>query len=60
MYNHLGTPLPLDAMNKVSNEGRVIELTLQTCYANNMQLYDYTPMFDIIDGIKFKKEKFGV
>ena len=50
MYNHLGTPLPLDAMKKVSNENRIIELTVQTCYANNVQLFDYTPMFDIIDG----------
>ena len=50
MYNHLGTPLPLDAMKKVSEEKRIIELTVQTCYANNVQLFDYTPMFDIIDG----------
>ncbi len=50
MYNHLGNPLPLDAMKKISSQGRVIELTVQTCYANNTQLFDYTPMFDIIEG----------
>lgn len=50
IYNHLGNPLPIDAMNKISNEGRVIELTVQTCYENNTKLFDYTPMFDIIEG----------
>lgn len=50
MYNHLGNPLPIDAMKKASSEGKVIELTVQTCYANNTQLFDYTPMFDIIEG----------
>ncbi len=52
LYNHLGTPLPMDTIELLIDEGKVIELTVQTCYANNEKLFGYTPMFDIIDGKK--------
>lgn len=50
MYNHLGNPLPLETMNKMRDKDKIIELTLQTCANNNTKLFDYTPMFDIIEG----------
>lgn len=52
MYNHLGNPLPLETMRKMRDKDKIIELTVQTCANNNAKLFDYTPMFDIIDGKK--------
>lgn len=52
MYNHLGNPLPLETMRKMRDEDKIIELTVQTCANNNTKLFDYTPMFDIIEGKK--------
>ncbi len=52
MYNHLGEPLPLETMKKMHNKDKIIELTVQTCANNNEKLFDYTPMFDIIEGKK--------
>lgn len=50
VYNHLGDPLPLEAMEQMKDEDRIIELTYQMCVKNNEVLYGYTPMFDILDG----------
>lgn len=52
MYNHLGNSLPLDTMEKMHSQDRIIELTVQTCANNNTKLFGYTPMFDILDGKK--------
>lgn len=52
MYNHLGNPLPLETMRKMRDKDKIIELTVQTCANNNTKLFDYTPMFDIIEGKK--------
>lgn len=52
MYNHLGNTLPLETMRKMRDEDKIIELTVQTCANNNTKLFDYTPMFDIIEGKK--------
>ena len=50
MYNHLGNPLPIETMRKMKDKDKIIELTVQTCANNNTKLFDYTPMFDIIEG----------
>lgn len=50
MYNHIGVPLPLESMKKVCKDNRIIELTLQTSYANNTELFGVSPMFDILEG----------
>ena len=52
LYNHLGNPLPLEAMKKMRAKDKIIELTVQTCANNNTKLFDYTPMFDILEGKK--------
>lgn len=52
IYNHLGNPLPMDTINLLIQQEKVIELTVQTSYYNNEKLFAYTPMFDIIDGKK--------
>lgn len=52
MYNHLGNPLPLETMRKMKEKDKIIELTVQTCANNNTMLFDYTPMFDILEGKK--------
>lgn len=52
MYNHLGNPLPLETMKKMHDKNKAIELTVQTCANNNEKLFDYTPMFDILEGKK--------
>lgn len=57
MYNHLGNHLPIEVMKKIKDEDRVIELTVQTCANNNTKLYDYTPMFDILEGKKDEQIK---
>jgi beta-mannanase len=50
VYHHLGNELPLQEMKKISDSGKVIEFTLQTCVNNNEKLYGYTPMLDIVEG----------
>ncbi len=55
VYNHLGDPLPLEAMEEMKKQDRIIELTYQVCVKNNEVLFGYTPMFDILDG-KYDEE----
>lgn len=50
VYNHLANEVPMEAMEQMKKEDRIIEFTFQTCVNNNETLYGYTPMFDIIDG----------
>ena len=42
VYNHLGDPLPLEAMEEMKKQDRIIELTYQVCVKNNEVLFGYT------------------
>lgn len=50
VYNHLGDPAPVEAMEQMKKENRIIEFTYQICVNNNEILYGYTPMFDVLEG----------
>lgn len=50
VYNHLGNEVPMEAMEQMKKDDRIIEFTYQICVNNNETLYGYTPMFDVLDG----------
>lgn len=52
MYYHLGNPLALESLKSVYDSGKIVEFTVQISYKNNESLFDYTPMFDLIEGKK--------
>lgn len=51
-YMYLGQDAPIEGMKKAYEDGKIIELTLQTSTVMNMELDSYNIMFDIIDGQK--------
>jgi len=51
-YLYLGQELPQEGMKTAYNDGKIIELTLQTSTVMNTDLDSYNIMFDIIDGRK--------
>ncbi len=51
-YMYLGQPAPIEGMKKAYDDGKIIELTLQTSTVMNLELDSYNVMFDIIDGQK--------
>jgi len=52
MYHQLGGPLELEGMKQAARQGKIIELTIQVSHENNEDVYGYTPMFDLISGLK--------
>ncbi len=51
-YMYLGQNAPIEGMKKAYDDGKIIELTLQTSTVMNQDLDSYNIMFDIIDGKK--------
>ena len=52
MYQHLGEEIDRGGLEEAARQGKVVEFTLQVCANNNMELYGYTPMFDLLQGKK--------
>lgn len=52
MYYHIGNPLALDSLKSVYESGKIVEFTVQVSANNNEALFDYTPMFDLVEGKK--------
>ncbi len=50
MYSQIDMELDLVNMQKAIDQGKLIEFTLQISAANNMDMYGYTPMFDVANG----------
>ena len=50
MYRQLGTDVPVEALQKAHDDGKIIELTIQVSAQNNEDVYGYTPMFDLLEG----------
>ncbi|MCI5605226.1 MAG: glycoside hydrolase family 26 protein [Clostridia bacterium] len=46
-----GEDFPLEGMKKAYDDGKVVELTLQTATIMNADLDGYSPVFDILDGL---------
>lgn len=49
-YIYFGEDLPVSGMQKAYEDGKIIELTLQTSTVMNENLDGYNPVFDILDG----------
>lgn len=50
-----GEDVPVEGMTRAWEDGKITELTLQTSTIMNENLDGYTPVFDIIDGLKDEK-----
>lgn len=50
-YRYFFEDLPVDGIKRAYDEGRIIQLTLQTSTVMNEELDGYNPVFDIIDGM---------
>lgn len=51
-YLYFGEELPVEGMLKAYEDGKTIELTIQTSTVMNEDLDGYNPVFDIIDGMR--------
>ena len=51
-YLYFGEELPIDGMQKAYEDGKIIELTIQTSTVMNENLDGFNPVFDIIDGVR--------
>lgn len=51
-YLYFGEELPIEGMQKAYEDGKTIELTLQTSTVMNENLDGYNPVFDILDGVR--------
>ena len=49
-YRYYFEDMPVDGIRKAYEEGKIIQLTLQTSTVMNEELDGYNPVFDIIDG----------
>lgn len=49
-YRYYFEDMPIDGIKKAYEEGKIIQLTLQTSTVMNEELDGYNPVFDIIDG----------
>lgn len=49
-YLYFGEELPVEGMQKAYEDGKTIELTIQTSTVMNENLDGYNPVFDILDG----------
>ena len=50
-YRYYFEDMPVEGMKKAYEQGKVIELTMQTSSVMNGDLDSYNPVFDILDGI---------
>ncbi len=50
-YRYFFEDLPIDGIKRAYDEGKIIQLTLQTSTVMNEELDGYNPVFDIIDGM---------
>ncbi len=50
-YKYYFDDMPIEGMQTAYEEGKIIELTLQTATVMNEDLDGYTPVFDMLDGI---------
>lgn len=50
-YRYYFEDMPIDGIKKAYEEGKIIQLTLQTSTVMNENLDGYNPVFDIIDGM---------
>lgn len=50
-YLYFGEDIPIDGMNLAYEDGKIIELTVQTSTVMNEDLDGYNPVFDILDGV---------
>ncbi|HWP80563.1 MAG TPA: glycosyl hydrolase [Candidatus Acidoferrum sp.] len=50
MYQQLGIDVPVAALRKAHDDGKIIELTIQVSAQNNEDVYGYTPVFDLLGG----------
>lgn len=51
-YLYFGEDLPTDGMQSAYEDGKTIELTIQTSTVMNEDLDGYNPVFDILDGTR--------
>lgn len=49
-YTYLFSEIPVEGMQSAYEDGKVVELTLQTSTVMNMNLDGHNPVFDVIDG----------
>lgn len=49
-YRYYFEDMPVDGMKKAYEEGKIVELTVQTSTVMNGDLDGYNPVFDILDG----------
>ena len=50
-YRYYFEDMPVDGIKKAYDEGKVVELTMQTSTVMNEELDGYNPVFDILDGL---------
>lgn len=50
-YRYYFEDMPVDGIKKAYEEGKIVQLTLQTSTVMNENLDGYNPVFDIIDGM---------
>lgn len=51
-YLYFGEELPIEGMKRAYEDGKTIELTIQTSTVMNENLDGYNPVFDILDGTR--------
>jgi len=51
-YLYFGEELPIEGMKLAYEDGKTIELTMQTSTVMNENLDGYNPVFDILDGVR--------